>query len=511
MAYSPNKKTAAALYALYEQERSTFLREARDSSKLTLPNLIPENARGTRSKTKTPFQAVGARGVNSLAAKLLLALLPPSTPFFKLTIDSLALMQEGASEQKSEMDKALRVIENALMSEIEVSNDRVGMFEALKHLIVGGNVLLYLTDKGLQVYPLEKYVIRRDPNGNTLEIIIKEYSPDEMEDELDIYTHVKRVNDSFMWHQECKNEKIPSTDGMSKVDVTPFIPLRFIRQSGESYGRGYVEEYRGDLISLEAMMKAIIEAAAASARTLFLVNPNGVTRASTLSKAPNGAIREGLASDVSVLQVNKGADLQVSFTAIQRIEDRLEYAFLMAKAVQRDAERVTSTELKILTNELENSLGGIYSILTEEFQLRYLKRRMHLLVKSGKAPKLPDNIVKLHIITGLQGLGRGHDRDKLIEFITTVSQALGGDIMRQFVNLDEAVKMLATSIGIDSTNLIKSPQQIAEEQQQLQQQELVRSLGSAALSSPLLDPQNNAKAQQLQEQTNANQEIPIQE
>ena len=530
MAYTSSQKTAASLYALYEQERSIFLREARDSSKLTLPNLIPENARGTRSKTKTPFQGVGARGVNSLAAKLLLALLPPSTPFFKLTIDSLALMQQGASEQISEMDKALRVIENALMSEIEVSNDRVGMFEALKHLIVGGNVLLYLTDKGLQVYPLEKYVIRRDPNGNTLEIIIKEtinaqalpadflelikqkeqYS-EEMEEELDIYTHVKRVNDSFMWHQECKNEKIPSTDGMSKVDVTPFIPLRFIRQSGESYGRGYVEEYRGDLISLEALMKAIIEAAAASARTLFLVNPNGVTRASTLSKAPNGAIREGLATDISVMQVNKGADLQTSFTAVQRIESRLEYAFLMAKAVQRDAERVTSTELKILTNELENSLGGIYSILTQEFQLVYLRRRMHLLVKSGKAPKLPDNIVKLHIITGLQGLGRGHDRDKLIEFITTVSQALGGDIMRQFVNLDEAVKMLATSIGIDSTNLIKSPQQIAEEQQQLQQQELVRSLGSAALSSPLLDPQNNAKAQQLQEQTNARQEVPIQE
>ena len=97
-------KTAASLYAQYEQERSTFLREARDSSKLTLPNLIPENSRGTRSKPKTPFQAVGARGVNSLAAKLLLALLPPSTPFFKLTIDSLALMQQGASEQITEMD-----------------------------------------------------------------------------------------------------------------------------------------------------------------------------------------------------------------------------------------------------------------------------------------------------------------------------------------------------------------------------------------------------------------------
>ena len=60
------------------------------------------------------------------------------------------------------------------MRDIEVSSDRVAMFEALKHLIVGGNVLLYLTEQGLQVYPLEKYVCKRDANGNTLEIIIKE-------------------------------------------------------------------------------------------------------------------------------------------------------------------------------------------------------------------------------------------------------------------------------------------------------------------------------------------------
>ena len=35
------------------------------------------------------------------------------------------------------------------------------MFEALKHLVVSGNVLLYLTDKGLKVYPLSKFVCKR--------------------------------------------------------------------------------------------------------------------------------------------------------------------------------------------------------------------------------------------------------------------------------------------------------------------------------------------------------------
>ena len=301
---------------------------------------------------------------------------------------------------------------------------------------------------------------------------------------------------------------IPNTEGRAKKDVSPFLNLRFTRISGEHYGRGYVEEYRGDLVSLEGLMKAIIENAAASARTVFLVNPNGTTRAATLAKAPNGAIREGNAQDVSVLQVGKGADLQVSFTAIQRIEQRLQYAFLMAKAVQRDAERVTSTELKILTQELESTLGGIYSILSSELQLPYLRRRMHLLVKSGKVPKLPDDIVGISIITGLQGLGRGQDKEKLLEFITVIAQALGADVMRQYVNIDEAIKRLATSIGIETETLVKSGEQIAAEQQQAQQQELIRSLGSAAVGSPLLDPKKQAEAGLLNQQmdSNANQE-----
>ena len=522
MEYSTQGKTAAGRYAQLESARSTFDREAKESSKLTIPSLIPESTTGTRAKIKTPFQAVGARGVNSLASKLLFALLPPSTAFFKLSIDSLELLKQGQEGLESEIDKGLRTIESALMNEIEISNDRVAMFEALKHLIVGGNVLLYLTDDGLKVYPLSKFVCKRDAVGNILEIITKEsvnpnalspqfleqikkkenYDEKTMEGDLDIYTYIKRINDEHFWHQECKGEKIPGTDGRSKVEVSPWITLRFVRIDGEDYGRGYVEEYRGALISLEALMQAIIEGAAASAKTIFLVNPNGVTRAATLAKAPNGAIREGTAADISVMHVGKGSDFQVSFSAIQRIESRLEYAFLMARSVQRDAERVTAAEVTMMANELENSLGGIYSILTQEFQLKYLKRRMHMLVRSGKAPKLPERLVKPKIVTGVQGLGRGNDRNKLIEFIGTVSQALGPDIMRQYMNVDEAIKRLANSIGIDTVNLVKTQEEIQNEMEAMQQQQLIQHLGPAALGSPLIDPQKNANASSQQMEVN---------
>ncbi len=537
MEYSAQGTTAAGRYEALVSSRSVYDREAKESSKLTIPSLIPEQTSGTRARIKTPFQATGSRGVNSLSNKLLMTLLPPSTAFFKLEIDDLEIKKQGQEALQSEIDKGLRTIENALMNQIEISNDRVAMFEALKHLVVSGNVLLYLTDKGLKVYPLSKFVVKRDEVGNVLEILIKEtvhpqalplefleqikkkenYDAETMKGDLDIYTSIKRMNDDFFWFQECKGEKIPGTDGRSKIDVTPFIPLRFIRVDGEDYGRGYVEEYRGDLISLESLMQAIIEGAAASAKTLFLVNPNGITRAATIAKAPNGAIREGTAADISVMQVGKSADFSVAFSAIQRIEARLEFAFLMARSVQRDAERVTAAEINLMAQELENSLGGIYSILTQEFQLPYLRRRMHLLVRQGKVPKLPDELVKPKIVTGLQGLGRGNDRNKLIEFITTVAQALGPDVMRQYVNVDEAVKRLATSIGIDTANLVKTQEEIQAEQQAAAQQQLIQSLGPAALGSRLLDPKVNAEAgladaqaQQLQQQggtPDANQEV----
>ena len=94
--------------------------------------------------------------------------------FFKLEIDDLEIRKQGQQQMQSEIDKGLRTIENALMNQIEISNDRVAMFEAIKHLVVPGNVLLYLTEKGLKVYPRSKFVCKRDEVGNVLEILTKE-------------------------------------------------------------------------------------------------------------------------------------------------------------------------------------------------------------------------------------------------------------------------------------------------------------------------------------------------
>jgi hypothetical protein len=479
---------AEGRYRQLEPDRFGFLDRARDCAQYTIPALMPPDGFTPQTKLYQPYQGIGARGVNNLASKLLLALLPPNSPFFRFRVNPFVAEEMQQTENaKAEVDKALAKVERAIMEEIEGGNDRVVAFEMLKHLLVAGNVLLYLGKDGTRIYPLDKYVCKRDGVGNLIEAVTKEsVAPaalpknvldlighkldDDRNKTVDIFTHIKRDGDMFRVCQEVKGFKIPGSDGSYPVDKSPWLALRLIRIDGEDYGRSFVEEYLGDLKSLEALTRSIVEGSAAAAKMLFLVKPGGSTRAETLAKAPNGAIREGNADDVTVLQVQKFNDFRVALETMTNIEQRLAHAFLLNSSVTRDAERVTAEEVRLMAQELEDALGGVYGILSQEFQLPYVNRKMAVMQKAGVLPKMPKGVVKVAIVTGLEALGRGHDRNKLVNFLATVSQALGAEAVARYINVGEALSRLATADGIDHNGLIKSDQQIAEEDQMAQQQ-----------------------------------------
>ena len=87
--------TSASRYQFLEPEKSIYLDRAIECAKYTLPTLITDNDRSTGKNTytkiNTTYQGRGARGVNNLAAKLLIALLPPNQAFFRLSVDDIKL------------------------------------------------------------------------------------------------------------------------------------------------------------------------------------------------------------------------------------------------------------------------------------------------------------------------------------------------------------------------------------------------------------------------------------
>ena len=495
--------TAAARYQRLVTSRDAYLQRARDCSKVTIPTLIPDAGEKDRGTLKTPYQSLGARGVNYLASKLLITLFPPNSAFFKLEIDDLVLRAtEGGPEIKAEFDSALVNVEHAVMTAMETANGRASMHEAFKHLLVGGNVLLYVAEEGFRVIHLNRYALCRDPMGHVIEIVVEEEvypevlpadfleaaNADDDDSEgyssqktLKLSTHIEYENDKVHWYQEAKGKEIPGTHGMCDTDVSPWIPLRFNRVDGEEYGRGYVEEYYGDLLALEALYQAVLEGSAAAAKILFLVNPNGTTRPRTLANAANGSIIQGNATDVTVIQSQKAQDLSIANSVIDRIEGRLQFAFLLNTAIQRPGERVTAQEIRYMSQELEAGIGGLYSILTQELQLPLVRRLMHVMRKQRKLPAFPKGdggkaLVNPKPVTGLEAIGRGDDRNKLVDFITTVGQVLGPDVLQKYINVDEALRRLANSESIDTTNLVKTKEQLdgeaaAANEQMVQQQQ----------------------------------------
>ena len=499
--------SARSRYERLAADRYDFLERARHNSKLTIPTLMPEEGQTKGSRFYQPFQSLGSRAVNNLSSKLLLALMPPSQPFFKLSIDPFVteeLKQAGGDDLVRETVRALSMIERALLTHMEAVSDRIAVSQALKHLLVAGNVLLQDTeDQGLKVFKLDEFVVKRDREGNPVEILIKEEMhyetlPAEIRELLgereaargderaDLFTWIVLEDDRFMIHQEVDEILVPDSVGEYVKGQMPFFPLRMVPVDGEDYGRSFVDEYYGDLKSLEGLYKALVTASAAAAKVLFMVNPNGVTQAAAISKANSGDIISGTQDDVSVLQMEKFNDFRVTLDTAQRIEARLAQAFLLTSSIQRDAERVTAEEVRLMAQELEEGLGGVYAMLSMEFQLKYVKVRLKKLEKSNRNwPKLDDKVVQPMVTTGLNALGRGYERDRLLQYVQALTQTIGPEATLELINGREVADRLAISIGIDTDGLIRTAEEIQASaqarQEQAQQSQLIDKLGPKAM------------------------------
>jgi hypothetical protein len=235
-----------------------------------------------------------------------------------------------------------------------------------------------------------------------------------------------------------------------------------------------VEEFLGDLRSLNALSQALIEGSASAAKVIFLVSPSSTTKPASLAKAGNGAIIQGRPEDVSVVQVGKTADFATAANMAQAIERRIGEGFL--KLNIRQSERTTAEEVRLTQLELEQQLGGLFSLLTVEFLVPYLNRIMLVLQRNGQLPKIPKEFVRPQIVAGVNALGRGQDRESLAAFMTTVAQTLGPEALMQYINPSEVIKRLAAAQGIDILNLVKTEEQLAQEQQKAQQDQIGQSL-----------------------------------
>lgn len=473
------KATASERFAELSKGRGPITDRAELCSELTIPYLFREESATSADDLERKYvQGFGAKLVNHLVGKFALSILPPSQPFYRLsaTQEAMEAITEGNEDARFEIEKILAVKEEGILRYINKSRFRGSLYPALRLAMVTGDALIEkLDDNTFRVFNMRNYVIKRDASGNIIDLIIKESLdfdavpedirgsiPDEKkEDVVSLYTRVYLEEGVLKKYQEINEEIVAGSEEDMKRLTDKFISIRWNKVDGEDYGRSFVEEHLGTLIALEKQSKVINESAVVSSKTIFTINPNGMTKYSDFLEAKNGDVIMGHESDIGTIKANKGSDMQITHALVQEYKKELAEAFLLGHAAIRDAERVTAHEVQMVASELEASFGGIYTAIAEDIQIPIIENAMKSLkIEGGKD-------VDIIITAGVEALGRNIEMSKinsLIQELGMLGQLVGAEAVAKTINIGAMTSAMVANSGVASKNFLFSKGQMDQQE-----------------------------------------------
>ena len=481
-------------YEKHKDGRINYENRAVSIAKLTLPYLIlPQGANPASGWTDAISQAFCGRLVNTLKAKMGMALLPPSTSSFRLEPDKDALEQlVGADpDRKAEVYARLSSVTSQINAEIEAQQMRDTIFDMLGQLIVVGSVIVEkikldkrnIHQRGLKLHTLRNFAVDLDSYGEPRGMCILEIKKDlpegitppngKPQDSYNLYTLIERDPVVGDWRLTQAIEDIEvGTEISYSDDNLPFEYVGWTWTDADKYHRPYAEDYFPDMNEYNTLAGLITKGSIVASKVIIFVDEKGNrTRKRDVANSKNGQVVNGNASDVTAFQLQKNFDFQVPMQRLAEIGKNLSSAFLMNESVTRDAERVTAEEIRYMAQELESSsLSGVYSKLSKKVSRRIVEWVMDEL-------NIKFDGISINVITGLDALGRSQETQKLDSFIQRLAQMN----MIQWVDESELINRYASYGGIDTTSLIKTPSQVQQERAQAQQAQLEQAGGEAAL------------------------------
>ena len=525
--------SAASKYDAGLGERSQYEDRAEENARLTDPYLYVRSKNPTGQSNgdlPVPFQSLGSMGIKNLASKLNLVVLPPNQPSFKYSIsdDVLEALDEdtqGAIESGEEIDQALTrgyaelevaKLTRAIQQNIEETNARVEMPEIMQQLLISGNICIFVDkEEDMELFHLDSFVIvERERKGRVLNLVIKEEfninsldqsvldqinTDSDIQDSLSgvktisIYTEVvydKRLK-YFKSEQQFSTGTVVEGTKFTYPKGNPYITPRIAKISGEKYGRSYVEGIIGDLRAYSGLSGSIRDLAAAAARVIGILKPNSAsTFVEAINNAANGDFVVGNIDDLSFLKAELSGDFSVVNAVRSDVKADLEKAFLMLR--QRDAERVTAEEIRTFAEEINRSLGNVYSMLSKELQMPLIEA--YIMRMGNKITKPTD--VDLKIITGIEAIGRVNDIEQIKLFIQDVVELKKAQFEVD-VNINDLISRLAAARGIDTNGILPDALQLAQKTRNEELSQMDQSNAGQAMIQQQMDGQDPMKQAQL--------------
>lgn len=506
------KRTISSIYQELSKDRDQYLSRAVEYSGYTIRSIMPtmDNTDASGVPLSVRFNTIGPMLVNHLANKYSTTLFPAVGTFFKLDLEEESKERLLKSEvnpggaDPALVEYVLAMQEQKARKLFDKLNSRPAILEAMKHLIVTGNCMLLFPESNnttgkVQLYALDEYVIRRDLDGNVLEIITKDSkSIMSLEPEIraqvsvlkgitdademytatcDLFTRIS-LQENNKWEIEQAVDEVPVGEKqIIKDDDMRWIPMRWNTVRREIYGRGHVEDYSSVFYALEVLNEAITTGAAITLDLKFLVDPTSIVDIQALNNSPNGSYHFGRANDVTLIDRAQRGDIAAISQLITRLETILRQAFLYN--TPRDSERTTAEEVRLMAQELETSHGGVFGELANTLQ-----RPIAQLLINRIDSDIKGTIIEPQIVTGLDAMGRGSMNDLIMRCFAAMQQIMQTqpevlEMMR--IDLGALFSTIAANYGVKYKDFTITEQEAQQRAQAAAEQERERMMEEAQM------------------------------
>lgn len=482
--------TAKSRWKTLDAKRTGLLSRCEAYAKVSVPSVCPpDNYNSGQDELQTELHSFGPQLVNNLVNKMILACFAPTRPFMKLRLPARLLQQamEAFGITESKLAEESSLYERELMEFLDEIQARPKLYDLFTHLVVTGNACRLMDGKRMRVLGLRNYVVRRSTNGNVIEALIKEsvYYDDLPEDIQALHRKVSEDDENvdyyrwFTWDGKHYNEVqyIEDTEVTIKKYRGQYLPTDMPASfhtwrlpDSSDYGIGHVEDNIGDFQGLSDLTEAEVNGAILASEFRWLANPGGATNPDDVGNSANGDVLPGQEGDLVLISAGQIANaITVVSASAEKFVRRLGSAFLLTSSIQRDAERVTAEEIRVLANELETNLGGVYSRLANDIQLPIAYWLMANVESASEV--FQDKTIKPVIVTGLDALSRNGDLENVRLFladVTTVT-ALPPEVS-QYLKLEPIFEALAAGRGLQSSIYVRTQEEVDQIQQDKMQQ-----------------------------------------
>lgn len=246
----------------------------------------------------------------------------------------------------------------------------------------------------------------------------------------------------------------PVVLGEGQFESSPFITFRWLKGTGEIYGRSPVMTALPDIKTANKVVELILKNASIAVTGIWLAEDDGVLDPANIRLAPGTIIPKAVGT-AGLTPLQAPGRFDVSELVLNDLRSQIRHTLLVDRLRPVSGRQMTATEVLERTAEMSRLLGAIYGRLQAELLTPLLARAVAVLGRRGEISRLSldGRAVELHHRSPLARVQAREDVRNTLFWLDTVSK-LGGEAASA-VDQPAAARWLASMLGVPNELLAR--------------------------------------------------------